>query len=98
MMIESIPILEQNIRDFSSEIAEQTGVETRLRQQKTRKKQLYVWPSVVAIVFVGVLVWRGWAATPTVAITFDVGGIIGGLLAGVGALAAGIAYAVSRRE
>ncbi len=40
------------------------------------------------------LVWQGWASQPEVSIQFNVGEIIGGVLAGAGVATAGIAYAL----
>jgi hypothetical protein len=56
------------------------------------EKAWYFVPLLVAAALTGYLVYRGWAEKPAVTIEFNVGEIIGGLLAGVGALMAGLAY------
>jgi Flp pilus assembly protein TadB len=53
---------------------------------------------LIVIAVVVVLVWRGWAATPTVSIDFSAGEMIGGVLVGSAALVAGASYAKRRRE
>lgn len=73
---------------------EQFQVRAKLR--KATERALYVLPLTLAVLLVAWLVARGYANTPDVAIDFNVGEIIGGLLGGVGALVAGIAYAVRR--
>jgi hypothetical protein len=55
---------------------------------------VYVGMFLFAIVVTGLLVWRGWAERPDVSIEYNVGEIIGGILAGAGVAAAGAAYAL----
>jgi hypothetical protein len=98
--IESIPMLRQEIVKLEAMLKEhREHLDDVVRQHKRRKateKAFYFVPLAVAVLFVAFLIWRGYAAQPTVSIDFNVGEIIGGLLAGVGALAAGIAYAIRR--
>ena len=58
----------------------------------------YILPLVAVTVSVGFLIYHGYAQKPTVTINFDIGEIIGGLLAGVGVLVAGVAYALRQLE
>lgn len=55
---------------------------------------IYVIVFVLAVVSTGLLVRYGWVTKPQVSIQYNVGEIIGGLLVGAGALAAGVAYAL----
>ena len=74
-------------------------LECKLKAKETKKAlewACYLVPLLFAIAFTAYLVHRGGAQTPTVAINYNVGEMIGGLLAGTGALVAGVAYA-SRR-
>lgn len=58
-----------------------------------RLNWLYLVLLLIVVAFVGCVVWLGWADRPEVSIDFNVGEIIGGILAGAGALLAGGAYA-----
>jgi len=76
-----------------------TTIETKLNSLEKRTRPLIAmsWAYVGALCFVvlvtGLLVWLGWAQSPEVSIEYNVGEIIGGVLVGVGAAAAGTAYA-----
>ena len=96
----TIAELDEKTRDLqgntiSDLIASVRSLSAQKKRNNNIEKLYYFLPLAVAFLFVRWLVVHDWAAHPTVAITFDVGEIIGGLLVGVGALAAGIAYAVS---
>lgn len=76
-------------------------LENQLKSKKTKEKREKVWyfaPLLVVIIFTGYLVYYGWAEAPSVAINYNVGEIIGGLLTGIGALMAGAAYAFRRSK
>jgi hypothetical protein len=51
----------------------------------------------LVVLILGVLVYYGWAQKPTIAISYNIGEIIGALLVGASALVASIAYAFPRR-
>ena len=57
---------------------------------------VYIGIFIFMIAITAILVWRGWVKSPEVSIQFNVGEIIGGILVGVGAATAGIAYAFRR--
>jgi hypothetical protein len=60
---------------------------------------MFIFLLVIAVCFTGFLLYKGRAERPTVAIDYNVGEIIGGILAGGGAAAAGAAYYFkSKRE
>lgn len=54
----------------------------------------YLGAVVLIVGLVGLAIWRGWAQKAEVHVDFNVGEIIGGVLVGVGAAAAGTAYAI----
>jgi hypothetical protein len=59
---------------------------------------LYIILLAIVVLFVGGLIYYGQAAKPTVAINYNVGEIIGGLLVGISAVIAGITYALRHGE
>lgn len=67
-----------------------------LQREKTHDKLWYAIPLLFAVAVTAILVIYGWAQKPTVSIQYNVGEIIGGVLAGVGALVAGVTYAIRR--
>jgi hypothetical protein len=69
----------------------------RSAKTDSREKLFYIIPLVLAIAFTAFLVSRGWAETPTVAIEYNVGEIIGGVLVGIAALVASLTYAFRGR-
>ena len=80
----------KNLRSKNSEL------ESRLKATRQEEKKLYLVPLFAVVTFVAFLVYRGWAEKPEVTIDFNVGEIIGGSLAGLGALIAGVTYAYRR--
>jgi hypothetical protein len=83
----------EEINKLKSEISK---LESRIKTQRQEEKKLYIIPLVAVVTFVAFLVYRGWAEKPEVSIDFNVGEIIGGSLAGLGALIAGVTYAYRR--
>ena len=69
-------------------------IKSTIGKKKSAVNWLYVAIFGLISVIVGYIVYLGWAEKPTVNIEFNVGEIIGGILAGAGVLLAGGAYAV----
>lgn len=83
----------EEIEKLKSEISE---LGSQIKNQRQEEKKLYIVPLIVVVIFVAFLVYRGWAEQPEISIVFNVGEIIGGSLAGLGALIAGVTYAYRR--
>lgn len=79
-----------------SELERQAGHQAQTTPSPRHARVNWIYITLLAGVLgvTAVLVVWGWAKKPTVSIEYDVGAIIGGVLAGAGAAAAGIAYAV----
>ena len=81
------------IQELKTEIRR---LDARIKTRRQEEKIWYILPLIAVIVFVGILVYKGWAEKPAVSIDFNVGEIIGGSLLGLGALIAGLTYAYRR--
>jgi hypothetical protein len=68
-------------------------IKSAIGKKKLAANWLYVAIFGLISAVVGYIVYLGWAEKPTVNIEFNVGEIIGGILAGAGVLLAGGAYA-----
>ena len=103
MNVKRMPLLEgkierchDSIKNLDAKVSELESKLLTKKQKGVMEKILYSVPLFIVILFVGFLVYRGWAEKPTVSIDFNVGEIIGGSLIGIGALIAGVAYAFRR--
>jgi hypothetical protein len=70
------------------------SIKSPIGKKKLTVNWLYGAIFLLISAVVAYVVYRGWAQKPTVNIEFNVGEIIGGILAGAGVLLAGGAYAV----
>ena len=86
------------LKDKVAEVEDKLKAKEAKETKEAAGAGYYVVPLLAIVAFTAYLFHRGWAQTPTVAINYNVGEIIGGLLAGTGALVAGAAYAISRRR
>ena len=74
---------------------------TRLNAKLNRRQKLnphYILLLCLAIISCAALVSFGWGSKPTIEVTYNVGEIIAGILAGGGVAIAGTAYAVSKMK
>lgn len=85
----------ENIRELKLKVGQ---LEEQLKAQRQEEKRWFIIPLILVIGFVSFLVYKGLANSPDVSINFDVGEIIGGSLAGLGALIAGVTYAYRRTK
>lgn len=92
-LLESLTIMREELKLLGDRIQ---ILEARFKDSGVKERWNSLWyiaPLIIAVVFTGYLVSLGWAEKPDVSIEFNVGEIIGGSLAGVGALLAAVAYA-----
>jgi hypothetical protein len=68
-----------------------------MRRERIPAPWLYIVILVIVVAGTAALVVYGWAEKPEVSIEYNVGEIIGGLFAGIGALIAAVAYALRGR-
>ena len=92
-----MPKFEENVTD---EIQELKGAVEEVKKRPSMPKAVnfaYVFVLAIIIVITGFFVMKGWAEKPEISIQYNVGEIIGGILIGLGAAVAGIAYALRVR-
>jgi hypothetical protein len=86
-----IEILQAHVRNLEAQLHTQPA----LLPQPSPQAQDHLWFIVLLALAIGataLLVAHGWADKPTVSIEYNVGEIIGGVLVGIGALIAALAY------
>ena len=100
--------VQRQINDLTLEIEQltdqfetkSTSLDNEIKRIRRRMKPLqsiswiYIGMFFFVVGITVLLVWQGWASQPEVSIQFNVGEIIGGVLAGAGVATAGIAYAL----
>jgi hypothetical protein len=93
----AIKTLQARVRELETKVRAQPAP---LPQPSPQPKD-HLWFIVLLTLALGatvLLVAHGWAERPTVSIEYNVGEIIGGLLVGIGALIAALAYRNQRNK
>ena len=101
--VSGFPQLETQVRDSAEKLKAMEErvqeLEARLQAEKQKGERKNLW-LIVSFAFVTLfavfMVSRGSAVKPSAAIDFNHSEIVGGFLAAIGALAAGVAYAFKR--